>query len=113
MVTFLSLSFAVSPVVLLGAAAMERAAVLGRINGANGLAMLVALIVFALASVVVAIIAAWLSGDGIMLFAVLVGSALYHWVMAKTLFGGLQALAARVAASDKANHPERYRQPQV
>jgi hypothetical protein len=102
MVIFLSLSFALSLLVLLGAAAMERSAIIGRVNGANGLVMLVALISSALASVVVAIIAAWLSGWTI-LCAVLAGSALYHWVMAKTLIGGLQALATRVVASDQAN----------
>lgn len=113
MITFLGLSFVVSLFVLLGAATMERSAIHGRINGANGLALLTGLIVSALASVVVAIIVTWLTRDGRMLFAVLAGSALYHWVIAKMLFGRLQALATQVAANDRANHPERYRQPQA
>lgn len=101
MVTLLSLSLALSLLILLGAAAMERSAIIGRVNGANGLIMLAALAVSALASVAVALVAAWLAGWTVLL-AVLAGSALYHWVMAKTLIGGLQTLAKRVAAAEDA-----------
>ncbi len=55
MVLLLSLSLTLSLIALLGAAAMERAAILGRINGANGLTILVALIVSAAASLVVSL----------------------------------------------------------
>ncbi|PWC38961.1 hypothetical protein [Azospirillum sp. TSO35-2] len=106
MVLLLSLSLTLSLVVLLGAAAMERAAILGRINGANGLVILVALMVSAAASVIVALLAGWIDGWSTLL-AVLAGSALYHWAMVKLLLGGLQALASRIAASDRAKSPSR------
>lgn len=102
MLLLLSLSLALSLLLLLGAAAMERSAIIGRINGANGLAVLVAFIVSGAASILVAIAAGWLGG-WVVLPAVLVGSALYHWAMAKMLLGGLQALATRISASDKLN----------
>ncbi|MCM8737983.1 hypothetical protein M5E06_28060 [Azospirillum sp. A1-3] len=106
MVILLSLSLTLSLVVLLGAAAMERAAILGRINGANGLTILVALIVSAAASLVVSLLAGWIGGWSALL-AVLAGSALYHWAMAKLLLGSLQALASRIAAGDRAKSPSR------
>ncbi len=106
MVLLLSLSLTLSLVVLLGAAAMERAAILGRINGANGLTILVALIVSAAASPVVSLLAGWIGGWSALL-AVIAGSALYHWAMAKLLLGGLQAIASRIAAGDRAKSPSR------
>ncbi len=106
MVLLLSLSLTLSLIVLLGAAAMERAAILGRINGANGLTILVALVVSAAASLVVALLAGWIAGWSALL-AVLAGSAIYHWAMAKLLLGGLQAIASRIAASDRAKSPSR------
>lgn len=101
MLLLLSLSLALSLILLLGAAAMERAAILGRINGANGLTILVALIVSAAASLVVALLAGWIGGWSALL-SVLAGSALYHWAMTKLLLGGLQAIASRIAAGDRA-----------
>ncbi|PWC78673.1 hypothetical protein [Azospirillum sp. TSH64] len=106
MVLLLSISLTLSLVVLLGAAAMERAAILGRINGANGLTILVVLVVSAAASLVVAVLAGWIGGWGAML-TVLVGSALYHWAMAKLLLSGLQGIASRIAATDRAKSPLR------
>lgn len=106
MVLLLSLSLVLSLIVLLGAAAMERAAILGRINGANGLVILVALVVSSAASLVVALLAGWIAGWGALL-AVLAGSALYHWAMAKLLLGGLQAIASRIAAGDRVKSPPR------
>ena len=102
MTLLLSLSLALSLILLLIAAAMERSAILGRINGSNGLFVLVALIVSATASVVLSIIAGWYGGWAV-LPAVLAGSALYHWVMAKILVGGLQVIATRTAALGKRN----------
>ncbi|MBP2310191.1 hypothetical protein GBZ48_22570 [Azospirillum melinis] len=106
MVLLLIISLTLSLVLLLGAAAMERAAILGRINGANGLTILVALVVSAAASLVVAVLAGWIGGWSALL-AVLAGSALYHWGMAKLLLGGLQAIASRIAAADRAKSPSR------
>lgn len=106
MALLLSLSLALSLIVLLGAAAMERAAILGRINGANGLTVLVALVVSAAASLLVALLAGWIGGWSA-LPAVLAGSVLYHWAMAKLLLGGLQAIASRIAAGDRAKSSSR------
>ncbi|CAO3439082.1 hypothetical protein [Azospirillum endophyticum] len=106
MVLLLSVALSLSLIVLIGAAAMERAAILSRINGANGLAILVGLVVSAAASIVVALLAGWIGGWGAMP-TVLAGSALYHWAMAKLLLGGLQALASRIAAGDRVKSPPR------
>lgn len=98
MPTLLGLWLALSLAVLLVAAAMERSAILGRVNGANGLFALAALVVSALGSVAAAVAAAWVGGWAV-LPAALAASALYHWAMAKVLVGGLGALAKRMAAA--------------
>jgi pheromone shutdown protein TraB len=87
-------------VILIGFA--DRSAVTAKINGANGLPILVALILSFLASLVVAVIAGLFGGWG-MLGKVLLFTVPYHVVVGGLLIWRLQSLATQVAEEDRAN----------
>lgn len=102
MTLFLSIALGLSlSIILLGFWA-DRSAVTARINGANGLPILVALIVSFLASLVVAVIA-WLFDSFEMLIWVLLFTVPYHVGLGGLLIWRLQSLATRVKAADNAN----------
>ncbi len=101
MTIFLSIAFGLSlSIILLGFWA-DRSAVTARINGANGLPILVALIVSFLVSLVVAVIA-WLFDGFEMLGRVLLFTVPYHVVLGGLLIWRLQSLATRVKAEEEA-----------
>lgn len=97
MTLFLALSLGLSMLVLGLAYVMDRGAIRGRVNGANGLPLAAALVVSALGSLAVAALTAifwgWAAALGVLGF-----SALWHWGAAKLLIGALQRLADRVKA---------------
>ena len=93
---FLALSFGFSLALLLGATELERRAIVARRLGPNGRAILLALFVSAVASLVVTV-AAGISGGWIYFFHVLGASIIYHGVMGVSLVHGLQEVSARVA----------------
>ena len=102
MTIFLSIAFGLSlSIILLGFWA-DRSAVTARINGANGLPILVALVLSFLASLAVAVIA-WLFDGFEMLVWVLLFSVPYHAGLGGLLIWRLQSLATRVKAADNAN----------
>ncbi|OLS43847.1 hypothetical protein BV509_05535 [Rhodovulum sulfidophilum] len=85
-----------SLVLLLGAAELERRAIVARRLGPNGRAMLIALVVSAVSSLFV-VVAAGVSGGWIFMLHVLGGAILYHALMGIFLVHGLQEVSARVA----------------
>jgi hypothetical protein len=95
MTTFLWVSVSISLALILLAVLMERSAIMARINGANGMVILVALVVSFLASLLVALICGVLEGFGA-LFVVLGGSIVYHAVLGVVTVGYLQKLATWV-----------------
>lgn len=101
MTIFLSIAFGLSLAVILIGFFADRSAVTAKINSANGLPILVALIVSFLASLVVAIIAGLFGGWG-MLGKVLLFTVPYHVVVGSLLIWRLQNLAMQVAEEDRA-----------
>ncbi|AWD23476.1 hypothetical protein [Fuscovulum blasticum] len=97
MFQFLACSFALSLVLLLGAAELERRAIVARRMGPNGRAMLAALAISALASLVVIVVAAYSAG-WIYLLHLLGATIVYHGVMGVFLVHGLQEVSARANA---------------
>ena len=102
MTIFLSIAFGLSLAVILLGFWADRSAISARINGANGLPILVALIASFLASLVVAVIA-WLFDGFEMLVWVLLFSIPYHAGLGGLLIWRLQSLATRAKAADDAN----------
>ncbi len=92
MTTFLWISISISLALIVLAVLMERSAIMARISGANGLVILVALIVSFGASWVVALVCGLLEGWGAA-FAVLGGSIVYHAVLGFVTISYLQTLA--------------------
>ena len=101
MTIFLSIAFGLSLAIILLGFWADRSAVTARINGANGLPILVALIVSFLSSLAVAVIA-WLFDSFKMLFWVLLFTVPYHVGLGGLLIWRLQSLATRVSAEDAA-----------
>lgn len=101
MTIFLSIAFGLSLAVILLGFWADRSAVTARINGANGLPILVALIASFLASLAVAVIAG-LFDSFEMLIRVLLFTVPYHVGLGGLLIWRLQSLATRVSAEDKA-----------
>ncbi|ANB32722.1 hypothetical protein JMM63_07600 [Rhodovulum sulfidophilum] len=85
--------------VLLGAAELERRAIVARRLGPNGRAMLVALAASALGALVVVVISTFAEG-WIYMLHVLGGAILYHGFMGAFLVHGLQEVSARAAGHD-------------
>lgn len=111
MTTFLAIAFGLSlSVILLGFWA-DRSAVKARINGANGLPVLVALIVSFLASLVVALIAGIFGGWSTMGWILLL-TIPYHAGIAALLIWRLQSLATRVAEMERLAR-ERWMKPRA
>lgn len=106
MPTFLWVCTGVSLLALLIATLAERSAIVGRINGANGMIILVFLIVSFLASILVAIVSG-IFGGWSMFWRVLGGGVLYHAVMGAATIGYLQWFATRSAAEFKAEQAAR------
>lgn len=101
MTIFLSIAFGLSLAMILLGFWADRSAVTARINGANGLPILVALVLSLLGSVAVAVIA-WLFDGFEMLVWVLLFSVPYHFALGGLLIWRLQSLATRVKAADNA-----------
>lgn len=102
MTIFLSIAFCLSLTVILLGYWADRSAVTSRITGANGLPILVALIVSAGGSLAVAVIAGVFGGWG-MLGWVLLFAIPYHIVLGTLLISRLQSLATRASEADAAN----------
>ena len=101
MSTFLAIAFGLSfGLILLGFFA-DRAAVKARINGANGMPILVALILSFLGSLGVAVIAGIFGGWAILGWILLL-TIPYHVGLAALLIWRLQSLATRVAKIERA-----------
>lgn len=101
MTIFLSIALALSLTVILIGFFADRSAVKSHINGANGLPILVALVVSFIGSLVVAIVAA-LFGGWAMLGWVLLFSVPYHGALGGLLIWRLQDLATKASAEDAA-----------
>jgi len=97
MLQIIALYLVFSLVVLLGAAELERRAIVAKRLGPNGRAMLLALFVSAVSSLAVVISAAFAT-DWIYMLHVLGGSIIYHGLMGIFLVHGLQEVSARVGA---------------
>ena len=97
MTTVLALCLLASALAVAIAFAMERGAIRARINGANGLALVMVLYASAIGSVVLAVITGfvWSLLAGL---AVLAVSAVWHWGAFQLTVGGQQRLANRVTA---------------
>ena len=102
MTIFLSIAFCLSLAVILLGYWADRSAVTARINGANGLPILVALIVSAGGSLAVAVIAG-LFGGWDMLGWVLLFAIPYHIILGTLLISRLQSLATRATRAEAAN----------
>lgn len=89
-------SLVASLLLLFGAAELERRAIVARRMGPNGRAMLSALVVSAVASLGVMVVAAYSAG-WIYLLHLLGATIIYHAVMGISLVHGLQQVSARVA----------------
>ena len=101
MTLFLLIALGLSLAVILIDFFADRSAVMARINGANGLPILVALVVSFLASLLVAMIAGLFGGWG-MSGWVLAFTIPYHGILGWLLIWRLQSLATRVSAEEKA-----------
>lgn len=100
MTIFLSIAFGLSlSVVLLGFWA-DRSAVKAKINGANGLPVLVSLIVSFILSLVVAVVAGIFGGWSTLGWILLL-TIPYHVGLASFLIWRLQSLATRVAEMER------------
>jgi hypothetical protein len=95
--TFLWISTGISFAALCLATLMERAAIVGKVNGANGMIILFIWIASGLASLLVAAIAGIFGGWGLLL-RVLGGSLLYHAALGPAAIAYLQWLANRSSA---------------
>lgn len=102
MTIFLSIAFCLSLAVILLGYWADRSAVTARINGANGLPILVTLIVSAGGSLAVAVIAG-VFGGWAMLGWVLLFAIPYHIILGTLLISRLQSLATRVSRADAAS----------
>ncbi|SIO46702.1 hypothetical protein SAMN05444722_2348 [Rhodovulum sp. ES.010] len=90
----LALYLVLSLMLLLGAAAMERSAILAKRMGPNGRALLLALAISAAGALLVTAAAAFAWG-WINMLHVLGGLILYHGIMGVFLVHGLQEVSAR------------------
>ena len=102
MTIFLSIAFCLSLAEILLGYWADRSAVTARINGTNGLPILVALIVSAGGSLAVAVIAG-LFGGWAMLGWVLLFAIPYHIILGTLLISRLQSLATRASRAEAAN----------
>ncbi|MFP5481020.1 MAG: hypothetical protein ACLGIE_15245 [Alphaproteobacteria bacterium] len=100
MTLFLGLCVGLSLTLILLGYLMDRGGILGRVNGANGLPILVAVIVSFLFSLVVALIAG-IFGGWAMLGWILLLTLPYHLGLFAFLVWRLQSLATRVAKADR------------
>ena len=96
MTTFLAIAFALSFCLIMLGFWADRSAVRAKINGANGMPILVALIVSFLGSLVVAVIAGIFGSWATMGWIVLL-TIPYHIGLAALLIWRLQSLATRIA----------------
>lgn len=113
MTIFLIIAFCLSLAVISLGYWADRSAVTARITGANGLPILVALIVSAGGSLAVAVIAGVFRGWG-MLGWVLLFAIPYHIILGTLLISRLQSLATRVSRADAATSKkfsDRYKKP--
>ena len=99
---FLGIAFGLSLAVILIGFFADRSAVTARINGANGLPILVALIVSFLGSLAVAVIAWRFDGFERLVWGLLF-TVPYHIGLGGLLIWRLQSLATRAKAADNAN----------
>lgn len=111
MTIFLSIALGLSISVVLLGFWVDRSAVQAKINGANGLPILVALIVSFLASLVVSVIAGLFGGWSTMGWILLL-TIPYHIGLAALLIGRLQSLATRVSGMERAAR-ERWMKPKA
>ena len=93
MIAFYAIALAVSALILTIALRMERSAILQKINGANGLALLAAFITSATATIPVAAVA-WLADGPLPAGAVLLVSALWHLAAWRLALAYLKSLIA-------------------
>jgi hypothetical protein len=100
MTVFLSTALLISLFVISLGFWADRSAITARINGANGLPILVSLIVSFLASLLVAILAGLFAGWA-MLGKVLIFTVIYHVALGGILIWRLQSLATRVAEAER------------
>ena len=111
MTTFLAIAFGLSlSLILLGFWA-DRSAVIARINGANGMPILVALIVSFLGSLVVALIAG-VFGNWEYMGWILLLTIPYHVALAAFLIWRLQSLATRISEIAR-REQERWMKPKA
>lgn len=96
MALFLGTALCLSLILILTGYLVDRSAVRQRINGANGLPMLAALIVSFLISLVLAIVAGLFGGWAILGW-VLAFTVPYHVVVGGLMIARLQQLATRAA----------------
>ena len=101
MTLFLSICLALSAVLITIAAAMEISAIRQRINGANGLSFLAAMVVSVAATLPVALAVWWLRGVTASL-AVVAASGLWHWAVWQAVTRWIQTEIDRTVAQDKA-----------
>lgn len=92
----LALYLCFSLIVLLGAAELERRAIVARRLGPNGRAFLLSLVISVVVSLGVTV-AAGVMGGWVDMLHVLGGSIVYHGFMGVFLVHGLQEVSARVA----------------
>lgn len=90
-----------SLILLFGAAALERRAIVAREMGPNGRAFLISIAISAVVSLFVTVATAYSNG-WIYLLHILGGSIIYHGLMGIFLVHGLQKVSARVAAQNMA-----------
>lgn len=102
MTIFLGAALCLSLIVILGGFLMDRGGIVAKVNGANGLPLLAALILSFVGSLAVALIAGVFAGWA-MLGRVLLFSVLYHPALGALLLWRLQVLATKVATVSKAD----------
>ena len=111
MTTFLTIAFSLSLSVIILGFLVDRSAVKAKINGANGMPILVALIVSFLGSLVVAVIAG-IFGSWATMGWIVVLTIPYHIGLAALLIWRLQSLATRVAEVERQAR-ERWLKPKA
>lgn len=94
MTLFLFLAFLASAALIFLAFRMERSAILGGINGANGLTILVAFLLSAMATLPVAAVTWWMQAILAALLVILI-SVLWHFGAWRYAMASLQSLADR------------------
>ncbi len=97
---FLGTAVGLSLALILTGFLMDRSAVKARINGANGLPILVALIVSFLASIGVAVVSGLIKGWGSMGW-ILLFTIPYHVALGGLLIWRLQMLARRITEAER------------